>query len=99
MTLILFCRSCNDSVKCDGKIDCPWLNFHDEANCSQQCPSRYSIPCDCNKAGNMTCEGKGTVCYNKPGKYLTFFIFVNVSITSKKIKQRRICFKKLLIMT
>ena len=58
ITSILFCRSCEDHLKCDGYIQCPWLSPHDEANCTQQCPSWLPIPCKCNKARNMTCEGK-----------------------------------------
>ena len=75
MTSILFCRTCSDNLKCDGYIDCPWLSPHDEANCSQQCPllEREMIPCDCNKPGNMTCEGKiegiNYVCYDTYGKF------------------------------
>ena len=76
MISILCCRSCNN-LKCDGYINCPHLIPHDEANCSQQCPpSPYwsdSIPCDCNKPGNMTCEGWGLVCYDKSGKVLVSF--------------------------
>ena len=65
--------------KCDGWIECPWLSPHDEANCSQQCStSSWSgpIPCACNKPlGNMTCEGRGQVCYSKYGKLLVLFYF------------------------
>ena len=75
MTSILFYSTCYDSMKCNGFIDCPWLSPHDEANCSQQCPSSYPIPCDCNKQGNMTCEGNGNVCYEESGKLLVFFYF------------------------
>ena len=71
MMLILFCCRCYDSWKCDGKIDCPWLSPHDEANCSQQCPSsNWRIPCDCNKLGNMTCQGDDRVCYEEFSKSL-----------------------------
>ena len=84
MTSILFCRAmaCNDSMKCNGEIDCPWLSPHDEANCSQQCSSsRYGpIPCDCNKPGNMTCNRRfgrsGYVCYRKSGKFLVLCFFL-----------------------
>ena len=75
MTSILFCGRCNDSWKCDGYIDCPWLSPHDETNCSQQCSSYRPIPCDCNKLGNMTCKGKGRVCYRESGKLLVLFYF------------------------
>ena len=93
MTSTLFCRTtCPDSLKCNGLIQCPWLSSHDEANCSQQCPSspRFvlifginisspwwrPIPCACNKPlGNMTCEGKGLVCYRESGKLLVLFYF------------------------
>ena len=77
MTSILFCRTCSDSLKCDGLIDCPWLSPHDEANCSQQCPSSWyePIPCDCNEPGNMTCAGSNWVCYAKSGKFLVLFYF------------------------
>ena len=74
MTSILFCRSC---FKCDGSIQCPWLSPHDETNCSRPCPfTRYTdIPCDCNKLGNITCAGKGGICYYESGKLLVFFYF------------------------
>ena len=89
MTSTLFCRICDDSWKCDGDIDCPGLSPHDEANCSQQCSSSsiYEgsgstsppwgyIPCACNKPpGNMTCEGRGRVCYSESGKLLVLFYF------------------------
>ena len=91
MTSTLFCRTCydDDRLKCNGVIDCPWLSPHDEANCSQQCSSPlityyqdYSIiykdsgfPCACNKPGNMTCEGRGRVCYRESGKLLVLFYF------------------------
>ena len=83
MTSTLFCTRCDDIDKCDGLIDCPWLSPHDEANCSQQCPSSswfglipWPIPCDCNKPlGNMTCEGWGRVCYHESGKLLVLFYF------------------------
>ena len=81
----------DDDWKCDGVIDCPWLSPHDEANCSQQCssprfvligghnissPSYEPIPCACNKPlGNMTCEGRGRVCYSEYGKLLVLFYF------------------------
>ena len=73
MSSILFCSTCEDRWKCDGYINCPWLSPHDEANCSQQCPSSwFTVPCDCNKPGNMTCEGKvgqrNYVCYPVWGK-------------------------------
>ena len=75
MTSTLFCTRCDDSLKCDGLIDCHWLSPHDEANCSQQCSSSWwSIPCACNKPlGNMTCEGRGWVCYRESGKLLVLF--------------------------
>ena len=74
MTSILFCSVCS---KCSGYLECPWHSPHDEANCSQQCPSswRESIPCDCNKPGHMTCEGRGHVCYIESGKLLVLFYF------------------------
>ena len=79
MTSILFCSKCD---KCDGLIDCPWLSPYDEANCSQQCSSSSwygPIPCDCNKPGNMMCEGRstqrGSVCHSKSGKFLVLFYF------------------------
>ena len=86
MTSILFCRTCDDSFKCDGEINCRWLSPQDEANCSQQCssdylyegsgPSWYPIPCACNKPGNMTCVGEGLVCYRRErGKLLVLFYF------------------------
>ena len=77
MTSILFCgRTCRDSGKCNGYIDCPWLSPHDEANCLQPCPSWWNkpIPCNCNKPGNMTCNRRfgqsGYVCYFKSCKFL-----------------------------
>ena len=75
MTSILFCRTC---YKCDGVIDCPWFSPHDEANCSQQCSSSWwgPIPCDCNKPGNMTCEGGSQVCYRESGKFYDLFLFL-----------------------
>ena len=80
MTSTLFCRTtCPDYWKCDGYIECPWLSPHDEANCSQQCSSSSwwgPIPCACNKPlGNMTCEGRGYVCYRESGKLLVLFYF------------------------
>ena len=74
MTSLLFCSSC---PKCNGRIDCPWLNPHDEANCPQQCLSSWygSIPCDCNKPGNMTCEGENRVCIREHCKFLVLFYF------------------------
>ena len=88
MTSTLFCSTCDDDYKCDGWIDCPWLSPHDEANCSQQCStsprlifgrnmSIWSGPitCACNKPGNMTCEGRGRVCYRESGKLLVLFYF------------------------
>ena len=75
MTSILFCTRCGDGLKYTGYIEYPWLSPHDEANCSRQCPSWYSIPCACNKPRNMTCEGKGGVCYRKSGKLLVLFYF------------------------
>ena len=86
MTSTLFCRACDDDWKCDGWIQCPWFSPHDEANCSQQCSSSEfiildriltsgSIPCPCNKPGNMTCEGWGRVCYSESGKLLVLFYF------------------------
>ena len=91
MTSTLFCRTCDDSLKCDGKINCPWLSPHDEANCPQQCqPCLQSIlligsrnisigwrpiPCACNKPGNMMCAGFGQVCYRESGKLLVLFYF------------------------
>ena len=34
------------------------------------------IPCPCNKPlGNMTCEGRGRVCYRESGKLLVLFYF------------------------
>ena len=77
MTSTLFCTRCY-GWKCDGVIVCPWLSPHDEANCSQQCPSWWYglIPCACNKPlGNMTCEGEGWVCYHASGKLLVLFYF------------------------
>ena len=80
MSSILFCRTCPDILKCDEEIDCPWLSPHDEANCSQQCPllEWEGIPCDCNKPGNMTCEGRvwqrNYVCYTMWGKLLVLFL-------------------------
>ena len=90
MTSILFCRTCYDSLKCNGEIDCPWLSPHDEANCSQQCLSigYGSIPCECNKPRNMTCTGGGHVCYTKFRKLLVLFIFVN---NHKFWKRRNYC--------
>ena len=75
MTSTLFCTRCPDILKCDGVIQCPWPSPHDEANCSQQCSSSYGlIPCACNKPlGNMTCEGRGWVCYRESGKLLVLF--------------------------
>ena len=70
MTSVLFCRTCFDSWKCNGYIDCSWLSPHDEANCSQQCPWWRPNPCDCNKPGNMTCAGEGSVCYYESGMSL-----------------------------
>ena len=86
MTSILFCGRCDDGLKCGGFISCPWLSPHDEANCPQQCPSSsddqssiwyntFFIPCDCNKPGNMTCQGRGFVCYTESGKFLVLFYF------------------------
>ena len=87
MTSTLFCTRCYDDYKCDGRINCPWLSPHDEANCSQQCSSSFdegsssgsgsgsSIPCACNKPGNMTCEGWGGVCYSESCKLLVLFYF------------------------
>ena len=77
MTSTLFCIRCPDILKCDGLIDCPWLSPHDEANCSQHCLSSWRyIPCACNKPlGNMTCEGRGRVCYHESGKLLVLFYF------------------------
>ena len=91
MTSTLFCTRCSDDLKCDGNIQCHWFSPHDEANCSQQCPSspRFvsiegyntssslsgSIPCACNKPGNMTCAGFGPVCYSESGKLLVLFYF------------------------
>ena len=35
-----------------------------------------TIPCACNKPlGNMTCEGRGQVCYRESGKLLVLFYF------------------------
>ena len=82
MMLILFCRTCIDYWKCNGKIECPWLSPHDEANCSQQCPWSDDIPCDCNKPENMTCELKRTlnnVCYYKSCEFLVlFYVLKNI---------------------
>ena len=77
MMSILFCSICPNNLNCNGVVDCPWLSPHDEANCSQQCPSSWfgPIPCDCNKLGNMTCEGRGWVCYNESSKLLVLFYF------------------------
>ena len=85
MTSILYCRECPDRLKCDGVINCPWLSPHDEANCSQQCPSSWSfkpIPCDCNEPENMMCEGsvqewvhRNRVCYLKDCKLVVLFYF------------------------
>ena len=90
MTSILFCSICHDYWKCDAILQCPWLSLHDEANCSQQCSSpSYPIPCDCNKEGNMTSEGRkfsDYVCYTESRKFLLFFIFVNVTIAVKLSK-------------
>ena len=80
MTSILFCRTCPDKLKCDGFINCPWLSLHDEANCSPKCRWPVSIPCDCNKLGNMTCEGRvgqsGHVCYSGSGKFFLFCVLL-----------------------
>ena len=77
MTSILFCRTCPDDKKCNGYINCPKDSPHDEANCLQPCspPWLGPIPCDCNKPGNMTCEGRGEVCYDEFGKLLVLFYF------------------------
>ena len=78
MTSILFCRTCDHSLKCNGYIDCPWLSPHDEANCLQPCSLsklKFTVPCDCNKPGNMTCEGRGLVCYRESCKFLVLFYF------------------------
>ena len=73
MTSILFCRKC---YKCDGYISCPWLSPNDEANCSQQCSLPwFTVACDCNKPGNMTCKGENGVCYREFGKLLVLFYF------------------------
>ena len=69
MTSTLFCRNC---LKCDGNIQCPWLSPHDEANCLRPCTD---ILCDCNKLGNMTCAGKGRICYYEFSKLFVFFYF------------------------
>ena len=74
ITAIVFCRNCDNQSKCDDNIDCPWLSPHDEANCSKQCSS-CNVPCDCNKPGNMTCEGRGGVCYPKSCKFQVLFCF------------------------
>ena len=79
MTAILFCSTNPnpDDSKCNGIIDYFWFSPHDEANCSQQCPSSssYPIPCDCNKLRNMTCAGKTWVCYNASSKLFVLFYF------------------------
>ena len=54
----------DDYWKCDGTIKFPWISPNDEANCSSQCQSDWYTPCDCNKPGNMKCEGSGSTCYN-----------------------------------
>ena len=75
-------RTCKDILKCDGYILCPWLSPHDEANCLHQCPSSSRpFPCNCNKPGNMTCEGEGLICYNQDGNILVLFISANVTMT------------------
>ena len=79
MTAIMIYRKCDDDYnKCNGEIDCSWLSPHDGANCSQQCSVLWSIPCDCNKPGNMTCEGSGWVCYGESCKFIILFYLVNV---------------------
>ena len=67
----------DDSLKCDGEINYPWISPNDEANCSSQCPSSgwsppLNTPCDCNKPGNMKCEGSGWICYYHYGKILVY---------------------------
>ena len=106
MTSTLFCRTTcdDDSWKCNGRIDCFWLSPHDEANCSQQCPSYWPIPCACNKPlGNMACAGYGRVCYRESGKLLVLFYFYNVTMTNfrkrhncRKMKQSEFGFERLL---
>ena len=68
----------DDYLKCDGRIDYPWIIPNDEANCLSQCPSDWEqhIPCDCNNPGNMKCEGRGWICYNHGCKFLVY-IFKN----------------------
>ena len=79
ITSIYFCSTCPDSLKCDGMIHCAWYSPHDEANCLQQCPFWCDIPCDCNKPGNMTCEGFGEVCYDESCKFYVLFYFSETS--------------------
>ena len=79
MTSTLFCRTCPDSLKCngdslkcngdswkcDGWIDCHWLSPHDEANCPQQCPSSRFVSI---KGHNISIPWRGPIpcACNKP---------------------------------
>ena len=51
-------RFCNESLRCDGKLDCSWLAPDDEENCTV-CPPNKPLRCDCNKEGNNSCEWNG----------------------------------------
>ena len=64
----------DDRLKCDGRINYPWISPNDEANCSSQCRSDEFTPCDCNKPGSMNCEGKGSICYFHHCKMLVIVI-------------------------
>ena len=69
-----YCFRYDDTWRCNGNINCPWLSAHDEANCEQQCPTYLFNHCNCNKLENMTCEGEDRVCYNDYSKVFAFLI-------------------------
>lgn len=63
--------ACQTRLKCNGIIDCPWLDPHDEAFCTK-CPSPHQNRCDCNKPGAVTCKGRGKTCYSDKGQISSF---------------------------
>ena len=67
-------RCTKPEKRCDGFIDCPWQDFHDETNCTS-CVSGLPNRCECNKPGSMTCTGKGFVCFPNGGKKNINFYF------------------------
>jgi len=84
-------RTCHPRYNCNGRINCPWLEPDDEANCSK-CPDRFPHSCNCRLEGNYSCKlTKDSIsdrtCYSDYGKVLIIGYHQN----TKKIVKVIIC--------